>query len=162
LALSKPNILLKKAMENIISEISLVYERKKCSYEKITCSIDASEAARSFYLGNNAQLDLKEYFYVILLNRANQILGYHMLSEGGICGTVADIRLAFATALKSASSGIILVHNHPSGQLKPSEQDIKLTKRFKQAGELLEVPVLDHIILTKDSYYSFSDNGALT
>jgi DNA repair protein RadC len=152
---------MKKAMENIISEISLVYERKKCNHEKITCSIDAAEAARSFYKNNNAQMELKEYFYVILLNRANQILGYHKLSEGGICGTVADIRLAFATALKSASSGIILVHNHPSGQLKPSDADKSLTKKFKEAGELLEVPVLDHIILTKDGYYSFADSGAL-
>lgn len=148
-------------MKNIIKEISLSYKSKECSVEKISCSIDAYETARQIYQKSECEIELKEYFYIILLNRANQVLGYHKLGEGGISGTVADIRLAFATALKSVSSAMILVHNHPSGNTTPSEADKKLTHKFKMAGKLLDVDVLDHIILTKDCYGSMADAGLI-
>lgn len=76
-------------------------------------------------------------------------------------GTVADIRIAFASALKSMSSGMILIHNHPSGNEKPSQSDIKLTRKFKEVGELMDIEVLDHLILTKSGYHSLANNGSI-
>lgn len=127
--------------------------------EKIKCSLDSATVARNIFNQSDSKVSLKEYFFVVLLNNANRVVGFYKLSEGGICGTVADIRLTFATALKSLATGIILIHNHPSGNLKPSEADKVLTQRFKKAGELLDVHVLDHIILTNEDYFSFSDEG---
>lgn len=106
-------------------------------------------------------MDLKEYFFILLLNRGNKVIGYHKLSEGGMSGTVADIRLAFATALKCAANAIILCHNHPSGTLDHSAQDRMLTDKFVEAGKLLELTVLDHVILTSEGFYSFADAGLI-
>lgn len=145
----------------MINEISLVYNQRVCSIKQVSCSDDAANAAREFFQKNDNQITLKEYFYIILLNRANRIIGYHKLSEGGISGTFVDIRLAFATALKSVASGIILVHNHPSGSRYASESDLSLTRKFHQAGKILEIEVLDHIILTESDYYSFADDDRM-
>lgn len=106
-------------------------------------------------------MEFKEEFYIILLNRANQVLGWYKVSEGGMSGTVVDPKLIFSIALKGLSSSLILAHNHPSSNLKPSNEDINLTKRLKEAGALLEIPVLDHLILTTDGYYSFGDEGMM-
>ncbi|HEX5625321.1 MAG TPA: DNA repair protein RadC [Saprospiraceae bacterium] len=102
-----------------------------------------------------------EEFWVIYLNRANRILSLENLSKGGISGTVADSRLIFQKALELKSTGIILVHNHPSGSLKPSQQDLDLTRRMKAAGQTLEISVLDHLIIAEDKYFSFADEGLL-
>ena len=104
-------------------------------------------------------IELQEHFYALYLNRRHRILGYYRVSVGGINGTVADVRLIMAAAIKSASSAIVLVHNHPSGNLRPSDADIDLTKKVKQSAALLDIQVLDHIILTKDAYFSFTDEG---
>jgi DNA repair protein RadC len=144
-----------------INEIGVSYKRKTLKNTSIKNSLDIYGFVREMYKSTSSNPDLKEYFFIVLLNRANKIIGYHKLSEGGICGTVVDIRLAFAIALKSLASGIILVHNHPSGNLQPSSQDISITKRFIQAGELLEITVLDHIIITDENYKSFADEGLL-
>ncbi len=97
---------------------------------------------------------------MLLLSRANKVLGFHKVSEGGLSGTVADPKIIFQTALKANSCSIILGHNHPSGNTAPSEADISLTKKLKNAGEFLDLPVLDHIIVTSESYYSFADENA--
>lgn len=102
-----------------------------------------------------------EQFWVIMLNRANMVLKKVMVSQGGVSGTVADPKLIFKSALENLASAIILVHNHPSGNLKPSEADITLTRKVKSAGTLLEIPVLDHIIFTNNGYYSFADEGTI-
>ncbi|MBR9999410.1 MAG: DNA repair protein RadC [Cyclobacteriaceae bacterium] len=102
-----------------------------------------------------------EEFWIIILNRANRVIRKWKISSGGISGTVADPRLIFKTALDLYASSIILVHNHPSGAVKPSQADISLTKKLKQAGELLEIPVLDHIIYGEKEYFSFADEGLL-
>jgi DNA repair protein RadC len=94
-------------------------------------------------------------------NRANKVLGIFELSTGGVSGTVADPKLIFAAALKVAASGLILSHNHPSGNLQPSQADIDLTRKIKEAGKLLEIQLLDHIILTTEGYYSFADEGLI-
>ncbi|HRG00807.1 MAG TPA: JAB domain-containing protein [Bacteroidia bacterium] len=149
-------------MSNIqgnINEIKVSYKMQKLSSRKITTSQLAESYAREMYCQSGCEIELKEYFFIILLNRANEVIGFHKLSEGGICGTVVDIRLAFATALKSLASGIILVHNHPSGNLSASQPDIELTKKFKKAGELLDITIIDHIILASSCYSSFADQG---
>lgn len=102
-----------------------------------------------------------EEFYVILLNRANRVLGISKISEGGISGTVADPKKIFQTALKAHACSIILSHNHTSGNTQPSENDIRLTKKLVEGGKLLDLPVLDHVIVAADTYYSFADEGLI-
>jgi DNA repair protein RadC len=102
-----------------------------------------------------------EVFWMLLLNRANRLLSKVQISEGGFSGTVADPKKIFKMALERKASSIILAHNHPSGNLKPSEADIRLTRKLKSAGEMLDLPVLDHIIAGEQGYYSFSDEGTL-
>lgn len=102
-----------------------------------------------------------EQFWVLMLNRANHILHKRMISTGGIAGTVADPKVIFKKALEDLASGIILVHNHPSGNRKPSDADFKLTRKMKDIGQILEIPVLDHIIFADRDYYSFADEGQL-
>ena len=96
---------------------------------------------------------------MLLLNRANKVLGYVLLSLGGTAGTVVDPKVIFQAALKTNAHGIILCHNHPSGNLTPSSQDISLTKQLRDAGKFLEIALLDHLILTTEGYYSFADEG---
>jgi len=98
---------------------------------------------------------------VILLNRANRVIGIFNLSTGGTVGTVAEPKLVFASSILRNASSIILAHNHPSGNLKPSTADTELTKKMKEAGKLLDIPVLDHLIVTSEGYYSFADEGII-
>jgi len=102
-----------------------------------------------------------EEFWVIYLNNSNKILQTSQLSKGGITGTLVDVRLAFKQALELGAVGIILAHNHPSGTLKPSESDIKLTGKIKLAGESLDINILDHLIITEKAYFSFADEQML-
>ena len=109
-----------------------------------------------------ALLDQKlEQFWLVLLNRANYIVQKIQISTGGISGTVADPKVIFKYGLDNHASSIILVHNHPSGNLKPSEADIKLTTKLKGAGKLLEMPVIDHLIFTDQGFFSFADQNYL-
>ncbi len=102
-----------------------------------------------------------EEFWIILLNRANQLLDKHLISRGGISGTIADTRIIFKLAIDGLASSVILCHNHPSGNLKPSKADIDLTKRLSDAGTVMDIPVLDHLIVSDEGYYSFADEGRL-
>lgn len=106
-------------------------------------------------------IEYQEEVKVILLNRANIVLGIYELSKGGISGTVVDIRIILGVALKCNASSIILIHNHPSGKLVPSEPDKAITKRLKEACNLLEIVLLDHLIISRWSYFSFADDGIL-
>jgi DNA repair protein RadC len=144
-----------------VAEINITYRPKFRASErpKASCSKDLYNI-----LYNNWDLDileLQEQFKIILLNRANRILGIYEVSTGGVAGTVADPKLIFSAALKGCASSIILSHNHPSGNLKPSQADLNLTRKIKSGGELLDIAVLDHIILTADGYMSFADEGLL-
>lgn len=147
--------------ETYLNELSISYHKKLFSHTSIKNSKDAELVIRDIYNQTSSEIELKEYFFIILLNRANEVIGYYKLSEGGIHSTDVDIRLVFATALKSLAVGIILAHNHPSGNLTPSEQDIKFTKKFVKAGELLDVKVFEHIIISSQSYCSLSDEGIM-
>jgi DNA repair protein RadC len=102
-----------------------------------------------------------EYFLVMFLNRANKVLGWSKISKGGIAGTLADAKVIFQLALLRNASSIIIAHNHPSGNIKPSVSDITLTEKMKKAGEIVTIPVLEHVILTDTEYYSFADNGLI-
>lgn len=102
-----------------------------------------------------------EEFWVLLLNRANKVIAETMISRGGVSGTVADTKIIFKTALDKLASSIILIHNHPSGNLQPSSQDIQLTNKMKEAGNVLDIAVLDHLIITDTGYFSFADEGQM-
>ncbi len=131
-------------------------EQAPAEKPRITCSADAYEIIRPHLM------DLQhEEFWIILLNRANMVLNTRCISKGGVSGTVADPKLIFKEALDHTASAVILSHNHPSGNRRPSDADIRLTKKVKEAGKLLDMPVLDHIIYTDNSYYSFADEGMM-
>lgn len=102
-----------------------------------------------------------EEFWILYLNNSNKVVYKYQLSKGGLTGTIVDIRLVFKVAIEQSATGIILVHNHPSGTLYPSEADRQITKKLKTAGENLDIRVLDHLIITENSYYSFGDDGIL-
>lgn len=144
---------------NIISALELGRRKRdteQTSKPKITSSQDV------YNLMQPQLSDLShEEFWVLILNRSNQVLKKQQISSGGVSGTVADPKIIFNKALEELASGIILVHNHPSGNLKPSQADILLTKKLKQAGEVLEIAVLDHVIFTDSGYYSFADESMM-
>ncbi|MEZ4926341.1 MAG: DNA repair protein RadC [Saprospiraceae bacterium] len=102
-----------------------------------------------------------EEFWLLLLNRANEVFARERLSIGGISGTVVDIKLVLKTALDARASGFIAIHNHPSGNLEPSRADIELTEKLKQGGRILDLPMLDHLIVSERGYFSFADEGML-
>ncbi|MBU0695641.1 MAG: JAB domain-containing protein [Bacteroidetes bacterium] len=144
-----------------VAEISLSYAPKCKASERptIKSSNDVYQILKQNW--DEKKIDLLEQFKVILMSRANKVLGIIEISSGGIAGTVADPKLIFASALKACASCIILAHNHPSGNLKPSQADIQLTRKIKAGGELLDITVLDHVILTSEGYYSFGDEGMI-
>ncbi|MDE0771100.1 MAG: DNA repair protein RadC [Salibacteraceae bacterium] len=123
---------------------------------KIASSNDAFELLHAELSDLNT-----EEFWIILMNRANKVIKKIRISSGGISGTVADLRVIFKAAIDNLASAIILAHNHPSGNLKPSQADINLTKKIKDSGNILDIPVLDHIIIAENSYFSFADEGLL-
>jgi DNA repair protein RadC len=143
-----------------VPEIKIRYNKSRKGFlGKVTNSKDSYEFLKKIF--DRRTLQLQESFVVIYLNRANHILGYYKHSIGGITGTVADPRIIFATAVASASSGIIISHNHPSGNLTASQADIDITRKIKEGGKLLEVQLLDHLIITKTGYLSFADSDML-
>lgn len=121
------------------------------------------ENSKSAYLLLKNQLsDLRtEEFWAICLNNSNKVIHISQLTQGGISQSIVDVRILFKTALEHFSTGIIIAHNHPSGSLKPSREDISITQKVKEAGNSLSIQLLDHIIITQNSYYSFSDAGLL-
>ena len=131
-------------------------ESEVLARDKIKTSRDAYEIFRSI-MGDRPY----EEFWIILLNKANKVLQKCNISEGGISGTVVDPKKIFKISLDHHASSIILGHNHPSGVVTPSEADIRITKKVRDAGAMLEVTVLDHLIIGEDNYYSFADEGAL-
>ena len=143
-----------------VAEVSIVYHNsvRPSERRKVTNSSSAYEILRCIW---NQQIDLYESFYVLLLNRANRVLGYRCISTGGVTGTVVDPKAIFQAALLANATNIILAHNHPSGVITPSEADEKITQKVKAAGEFLDIHVLDHLILGDDHFYSFADDGRL-
>ena len=143
---------------NIVSALEISRRRttENSTTEKITSSADVYE----FMKPELTDLGHEE-FWLLLLNRANKIIKKQPISQGGVSGTVADPKLIFNHALNHLASSIILVHNHPSGNTKPSEADKRLTRQLFEAGKFLEIAVLDHIIFTDNAYFSFADQNLL-
>jgi DNA repair protein RadC len=146
-------------MNNTLTELKVSYLPKKEKGPKITSSYTAYEALKTVF--NMDEIQLREEFIVLYLDRAHNIKGWHRVSVGGITGTIADPRLILGLALKTATTSIILCHNHPSGNLKPSDADVQLTNKIKSASTFLDITLLDHIIITADGYMSFADEGIL-
>lgn len=151
----------KETRQYQVAEIQLSYKSniKPSQRPKINSSRDANTVLKETW--DETKIELVEQFKVMLTNRANKVLGIFEVSTGGISGTVADPKLIFAAAIKAAASGIILSHNHPSGNLQPSQADIDLTRKIREAGRFLEIQLLDHIIITTEGYYSFADEGLI-
>ncbi len=145
--------------KNNIAEISISYSTKVKASDRL--QVKSSRDAENIFRSVFPDLEYREYFFIMLLNRANKVLGTAHISTGGITGTVVDQRIVFQNALKANATSLILAHNHPSGQLTPSEADISLTKKMKEAGVFLDIPVLDHLIITAERYYSFADEGIM-
>ncbi len=143
-----------------LSEIKVSYKSKvKYSEMKQICtSKDGEEIFRNIWSDG---MEFREEFYTLLLNRANRVKGWYRVSEGGLTGTVVDTKIIFSFALKCHACGIMLAHNHPSGNIAPSQQDIDLTKKLCAGGKLLEISILDHLILTSENCFSFADEGML-
>lgn len=148
-------------LSNQIAEIQLSYRTlvKPSLRPKINSSKEAFEAFQSSW--DPSRIEFVEQFKIMLLNRANRVLGILEISSGSSTGTVVDPKLVFVAAIKANACSLILAHNHPSGNLKPSEADISLTRKLKEGGKLLEIQVLDHHILSSEGYYSFADEGLL-
>lgn len=144
---------------SIISALELGRRRKSLTENKVP-KIESSQTAFEQLYPYLADLD-HEQFYTILFNRANKVIDVIKVSQGGVSGTVADAKLIFRSAVEKLASGIILAHNHPSGNLKPSQADIALTRKIKEAGAMLDISVLDHIIIASNDYFSFSDQGMM-
>ena len=143
-----------------LAEVFVSYKTKSSNKTKILNSRDAFNALYTLFDTNT--IELKEDFILLLLNRANNILGWFRLSSGGTGGTVVDIKIVFMLALQTNANSIILCHNHPSQNIQPSEADITLTKRMKEAGSLLDIKVLDHLIIASGgAYFTFADEGLL-
>ncbi len=143
-----------------VSEIEISYKPAIGSKPEVTSSSDAYLILKEYYPEN--QIALKEYFVVMYLNQANRVIGVQKLSIGGLTSAIADVRLLFGTALKILATGLVISHNHPSGNNRPSLQDKNLTKQVKEAGKLFDIKLLDHLILTPyDQYTSMADIGEL-
>lgn len=124
--------------------------------KKISSSNDAYQVMSSIFLDKDY-----EEFWVVYLNNSNKILSKEMCSKGGITSTIVDVRLLYKRALELSAVGIIVCHNHPSGNVKPSVSDKELTKKIKEGGDSLDIRLLDHLIITEKSYFSFADHGEI-
>lgn len=146
---------------NQVAEVELIYKTKVKAADrlKISSSRDAYEILLSGWDEN--LIEFIEQFKIILLNQASKVLGVYEVSRGGMSAVSVDVRLIFTAALKAGASSLILAHNHPSSQLRPSEADKQMTERVRQAGMILDIRVFDHVIMTPDGYYSFADEGLI-
>ena len=145
---------------NNFAEVELSYKRNYSNEQRPTIK-DSKEAFRIFYnLWDENKLELLEQAKILLLDRSLRVLGVSDISTGGVTGTVVDPKIVFVTALKANATAIVLAHNHPSGSLKPSRFDRLLTDRVTEIGKLLEIELADHLIISNEGYYSFSDGLA--
>jgi DNA repair protein RadC len=153
---------MKNQQQTTVSEVQLIYKNKVKASDrvKITSSRDANAVFIDSW--NRDTIGFLEEFKILLMNRSNSVLGILEISKGGVSGTVSDVRVIFAAAIKGNASGIICAHNHPSSNLNPSESDTRLTQKLKEGASLLDIQLLDHLIVSPEGdYYSYADNGLL-
>jgi len=142
-----------------VAELLVSYSAHKVSEQKISNSRETYSLITNRW--NLDTIEMFEEVKILLLNKSNKVLGVYDLSKGGMSSSIIDVKIVLSIALKSLASGIIIVHNHPSGNLSPSKADIDITKKLKSACNLMDITVLDHLIISKDNYYSFADDGLL-
>ena len=147
---------------NNIAEVKLIYQSKVKAADRprIKCSNDACK----LFLSNRDKetIEYFEEFKVLLLNRSNAVSGMFAVSKGGISGTVTDVRMVLQVAIKTNASALIIAHNHPSGNLNPSESDTRITQKIKESANLMDIQLLDHLIISPDmTYYSMADEGII-
>jgi DNA repair protein RadC len=144
-----------------VSELQVIYKQKFKPSDRP--KINSSKESYNILIEgwNKGTIGFIEEFKILLLNRGHRVIGSFEVSSGGICGTIADPKVIFSVALKCCAVYIILAHNHPSGNLKPSQADIQMTQKLCSAGSILDISVLDHIILSTEGYYSFTDEGLI-
>lgn len=134
--------------------------RRKLAGEEEVAQIRSSKEVADIFQPLLSDL-IHEEFWILFLNRSNKVINRMKLSQGGISGTVTDVRIIMKRAIECLASGIIICHNHPSGNLNPSESDSKITQKIKDAGILMDIQLLDHLIISEKNYYSFADNGLI-
>lgn len=144
---------------NIVNEIKLIYSRKGNCERIIANSKDAVKVFREHF--DSEEIDYRESFFTLYLNQANKVLGIKKISESGISSALVDIRIIMQGALLCNASCMIVAHNHPSGNLNPSKEDLKITQKIIEASKLLDMQLLDHCILTSTDHLSFADEGKL-
>ena len=148
-----------KTFKSNLREVSAVYKKNNSVRNiKVSSAQDVNDFIRTIY---PVGINIREAMLVVFLNNSNRTLGYSVASIGGITGTVVDVRLILRDALLTQSTSIILVHNHPSGNLKPSQADISITDKVKKAAKFMDIRLLDHLIITENQYYSMADEGRL-
>lgn len=153
--------LIQRTIFNQVAEIQISYRNDVPAYQRP--QVTQSDDAYLYFLQQweDDHLDYCEKFKVMLLSRANRVLGIVSISSGGVAGVTVDPKMIFGVALKANCSSLILAHSHPSGNLTPSEADIRLTQKLKEAGQMLDLPIVDHLIITRHGHYSFADEGIL-
>lgn len=144
-----------------VAEVTLIYKSHVKPGERIQVKDSRQMAAVFRSVWDTGNIELLEESKIMYLNKANRVLGIYPISKGGIDGTIIDVQLVIIAALRLHSKQICLCHNHPSGNTKPSNADIQVTEKIKQAAQYLNITLLDHIILTKDSYYSLAEDGMM-
>lgn len=144
-----------------VTEVELVYRNKVSPMDRP--KVNSSSTAYDIFMEawDMNKIELVEQFSILLLDRSNSCIGISNVSQGGISACVVDPKVVFATALKARASSIILAHNHPSGNVNPSQADTMITKSLVAGGRILDLSVLDHLIVTPRNYYSFADEGGL-
>jgi DNA repair protein RadC len=153
---------MKRTIPTNVSEVKLSYKSRVKAEDRpqIQTSQTAYQILNNYW--DQDTIALFEEFHILLLDRANRVMGRYPVSQGSMVGTVVDPRMIFTVALKMRAAAIILAHNHPSCALYPSQADKNITQKLVAAGKLLEIPVLDHLILSPEGgYYSFADEGLL-
>ena len=143
------------------AEVELTYRTKVKASQRpqVNCASDAYELLKKVW--EEGKISFVEEFKVLLLNRANRVLGLVNVSSGGVSGTVADPKIIYVAALKANACALIICHNHPSGNVKPSQADEELTQKIKNAGIFLDIKLLDHLVITEETYFSFAEEGLL-
>lgn len=145
--------------EFLLAEVQVSYQRyAPITSERITNPDKAADIMRQLF---GINLNLREELYMIAVNRANNVAGWYRLSQGGVAMCAVDVRLLAAVALKTLASGVIIAHNHPSGNVQPSGEDIKVAKKIKSALKLLDIGLLDSMVITENDYYSMASRGDL-
>lgn len=141
-----------------IKKFELKISQTDLQQVKISNSENAADFIRQFY---SDDIEIYESFFILLMNRANKVIGYAKISQGGITGTIVDKKILLKYVVDSLASGVIIAHNHPSGNSTPSDSDIRITREIRELCELVDSKLLDHVILTTETFYSFADNGNL-